>query len=160
NQNKNGNQPFATDLRYAFGFDAVAATHRAMNVNLDAPALADYEQMVNDQCVVMYVGTATFKGGTVPGHTDCNGDPEYANWPKAVDFHLCFKSPTTYSNCQNPDNTGTPLGTDEHQRGIAVLTVSSVVGQLTFHTDHPFWDSVLHDSPAHFDQFAARAVEK
>ena len=26
------------------------------------------------------------------------------------------------------------------------------------HTDHPFWDSVLHDSPAHFDQFAARVV--
>ena len=26
---------------------------------------------------------------------------------------------------------------------------------MTFHTDHPFWDSVLHDSPAHFDQFAA-----
>ena len=27
---------------------------------------------------------------------------------------------------------------------------------MTVHTDHPFWDSVLHDSPAHFDQFAAR----
>ncbi len=25
-------------------------------------------------------------------------------------------------------------------------------------TDHPFWDSVLHDSPAHFDQYAARVV--
>ena len=30
--------------------------------------------------------------------------------------------------------------------------------QVTLHTDHPFWDSVLHDSPAHFDQFAARVA--
>jgi len=36
----------------------------------------------------------------------------------------------------------------------------SVVGQVTIHTDHPFWDSVLHDSPAHFDQFAARVADR
>jgi hypothetical protein len=29
---------------------------------------------------------------------------------------------------------------------------------VTVHTDHPFWDSVIHDSPAHFDQFAARVA--
>jgi hypothetical protein len=34
----------------------------------------------------------------------------------------------------------------------------STLAQITIHTDHPFWDSVLHDSPAHFDQFAARVV--
>ena len=36
--------------------------------------------------------------------TDCNSDPEYERWPKTVDFNLCFKSPTTYLNCRNPDN--------------------------------------------------------
>jgi hypothetical protein len=25
------------------------------------------------------------------------------------------------------------------------------------HTDHPFWESIIHDSPAHFDQLAALA---
>src|SRR5882724_759465 len=66
NQNKNGNRGFATDgTRYAFGFDAVPAVSSALNVNLDAAALSDYQQMVQDQCVVLYVGTATFKGGTV-----------------------------------------------------------------------------------------------
>ena len=33
-----------------------------------------------------------------------------------------------------------------------------MIAQVTIHTDHPFWDSVLHDSPAHFDQFAARVA--
>ncbi len=120
--------------------------------------MADYQQMVQDQCAVLYVGTATFKGGTVAGHTDCNSGA-YATWPKTVNFHLCFQSPTTYANCQNPDNhPAAPLPGEEEERGIAFLGSQSVIGQVTIHTDHPFWDSVLHDSPAHFDQFAARVV--
>ena len=75
-----------------------------------------------------------------------------------MNFRLCFKSPTSYLNCQNPDNTGEPLADDESQRGMAFETNDKIVAQLTFHTDHPFWDSTLHDSPAHFDQFAARVV--
>jgi|CZKU01.1.fsa_nt_gi hypothetical protein len=167
NQNRVGGTPaFATDgTRYAFGFDviqAAAATadgRRTANVNLDADGLADYQAMIADGCGVLYVGSATFKGGTVAGHTDCNSDPEYANWPKTVNFRLCFNSPATYVNCQNPDNDpATPFPNEEHERGIAFKSGQSVVGQITIHTDHPFWDSVLHDSPAHFDQFAARVA--
>ncbi len=162
-QNLNGNQPFATDgSRYAFGFDLIAATTKTsdgratMNVNLDSDGLADYANMVTNGCAVWYVGTATFKGDLGPMPT-CNSAPEYASWPKTVAFNLCFKSPTTYINCQNPDNDpATPLANEEHERGIAFLAHQSVIGQVTVHTDHPFWDSVLHDSPAHFDQFAAR----
>ena len=63
NQNKNGNRAFATDgTRYAFGFDLVAATTNAIAVNLDAAAVTEYGAMVNEGCVVSYVGTATFKG--------------------------------------------------------------------------------------------------
>jgi hypothetical protein len=156
-QNKNGNASFATDgTRYAFGFDAVPATRSAQNVNIDAAGLDDYAQMVTDECVVLYVGTATFKGDK----SDPSCYPSaYANWPDVVNFRLCFKSPTTYENCQNPDNDpATAFPNEEHQRGVAFLANKSVVGQVTFHTDHPFWDSVLHDSPTHFDQFAARAV--
>jgi hypothetical protein len=35
---------------------------------------------------------------------------------------------------------------------------STVVAQVTVHTDHPFWESIVHDSPAHFDHLAALAV--
>jgi hypothetical protein len=144
--------PFATDgTRYAFGFDTVAATAQAMNVNLDEPALADYAEMVQNGCVVMYVGTATFKGDAA-----CNMGR--ASWPSTVRFRFCFRSPTTYINCQNPDNGGAPFPNEETQRGIAFDPHAAVIAQATFHTDHPFWDSVVHGSPAHFDQYAARAV--
>jgi hypothetical protein len=167
NQPAGNSAAFKTDgTRYAFGFDTVAATSSAMNVNIDAAGLADYAEMIQDGCAVMYVGVATFKGGVVTAttgnmadYTKCNSDPEYASWPKTVDFRLCFKSPTSYVNCQNPDNDpAKALAGEEHERGIAFEASKSVIGQVTIHTDHPFWDSVLHDSPAHFDQFAARVV--
>jgi hypothetical protein len=156
-QNRNGNAPFATDgTRYAFGFDTVPAAAGAYDVNLGVDARSDYAQMVTDGCVVLYVGTATFKGNK----SDANCyPPDRARWPDVVNFRLCFKSPTTYANCQNPDNDpADPFPNEEHQRGVAFQTNASVIAQVTMHTDHPFWDSVLHDSPAHFDQFAARVV--
>ncbi len=154
-QNKNGDAAFPTDgTRLAFGFDTIEATAEALNVNLGPAGLADYQQMVTDKCVVLYVGTATFKGQTCTP-----ADPEFDRLPKSVDFHLCFKSPTSYLNCQNPDNDpASPFPNEEHQRGIAFKTNASVVAQMTIHTDHPFWENTLHDQPAHFDQFAARAV--
>jgi len=163
-QNRNGGKSFATDgTRYGFGFDIVAAAAGALNVNLDAEAQADYAQMVADQCTVLYVGTATFRGGTLPGYADCNAGHEALDdaWPapnSPVPFRLCFKSPTTYLNCQNADLTGAPLTGEDYQRGIPLDGTRSTLAQVTLHTDHPFWDSVLHDSPAHFDQFAARLV--
>ncbi|HSS37956.1 MAG TPA: hypothetical protein VLT58_04245, partial [Polyangia bacterium] len=153
---------------YAFGFDVAAATSSAMNVNLDAAGLADYGQMIADGCAVLYVGTATFNGSSCTCPTAANPTAPCPDiygpgkgWPQlgdTVPFHLCFKSPSTYVNCQNPDNTGAPLSGDEFQRGIYFQKNASVIGQVTIHTDHPFWDSVLHDTPAHFDQFAARVA--
>jgi hypothetical protein len=85
-----------------------------------------------------------------------------------VDFDLCFRPraqlppgtvETSYVNCDNQDNDpGPPLNAEPHQRGIAFKANTYVVGEVTFHTDHPFWESTLHDTPAHFDQFAAQAV--
>ncbi len=158
NQNENGGRAFATDgTRYAFGFDVIAATESAQNVNLDADGLADYEEMLQAGCTVLYVGRATFKGD--PRVDGCVTEASQSR-PQAVNFRFCFKSPVSYLNCQNPDNDpAEPISpAEEHQRGIAFLSSSSVIAQVTLHTDHPFLDSVLHDSPAHFDQFAARAV--
>jgi len=154
---------------YAFGFDVVPATTAAMNVNLDAAALGDYGQMIADGCTVLYVGTATFAGTrcTCPtaGDPGAPCDPDVygpgKGWPQAGDavpFHLCFRAPVSYLNCQNPDNTGAPLAGDEFQRGITFQASAPVVAQVTIHTDHPFWDSVLHDTPVHFDQLAARVA--
>ncbi|HXJ22170.1 MAG TPA: hypothetical protein VMT03_18250 [Polyangia bacterium] len=154
---------------YAFGFDVVPATTSAMNVNIDSAGLADYGRMVNDGCTVLYVGTATFNGSscTCPTATDPNQtcDPNVYGpghgWPQlgdTVPFRLCFKSPTSYLNCQNPDNSGEPLSGEESPRGIYFQSHAYVIAQVTIHTDHPFWDSVLHDTPAHFDQFAARVA--
>lgn len=154
---KSDGSSFATDgTRYAFGFDIVAANDKAKAVNLDGAASADYADMVAQGCAVLYVGTATFKGDkSDPG---CYPD-DHKTWPDVVNFKFCFKSPTTYANCQNPDNDpAKALGDEEHERGIAFKENASVLAQLTVHTDHPFWDSVIHDSPAHFDQFAARVA--
>ena len=152
---------------YAFGFDLVSAAPNAINVNLDAAGLTDYQDMATNGCVVLFVGTATFKGSdttcSAPDAPSTYYATEYANWPKTgetINFHLCFKSPTSYVNCQNPDNKGTPLAGEESERGIFFLRDQPVIAQLTVHTDHPFWDSVLHDSPAHFDQYAATVAGK
>ncbi|APR82998.1 Hypothetical protein A7982_08347 [Minicystis rosea] len=154
NQNKNGGKPFASDTRYAFGYDVVPATGDATLVNLDEQGKADYELMKQNGYTVLYVGTAKFKG------TSCTPtDPVFEALPKTVDFKLGFKSPTSFLNCQNPDlDPAHPLGDEEHQRGIVVKGNQAVTAQITVHTDHPFWQTFIHDSPAHFDQIAAQYV--
>jgi hypothetical protein len=156
-QNQNGAAPFDPTLRYAFGFDVVRATPAAQKVNLTAEGEADYAMMHTNQYTVLYVGTATFAG------TNCSTtNPKYAfsGWPTVVNFKLGFASPTTYINCQNPDNDpAKPLSqNEEHERGIFIKGNAPVTAQLTVHTDHPFWESFVHDSPAHFDMIAAQHV--
>ena len=156
-QNKTGGAPFDPTKRYAFGFDLVQATSSATMVNLDADAAADYADMVQNGYVVLYVGTATFKGGT--SCTSPTTSYDFSKLPSVVSFRFGFKSPTSYVNCQNPDNDpAKPFDGEEHERGVQVKANESVIAQVTVHTDHPFWESVVHDSPAHFDPIAARLV--
>jgi hypothetical protein len=140
--------------RYAFGFDLVTASAGAKRVNLDGAASADYDAMIAEGCSVLYVGTATFKGNKA----DASCYPaDRQDFPDVVDFRFCFRSPVTYANCQNPDNDpARPFDNEEHQRGLALKDGASVLAQLSVHTDHPFWDSVIHDAPLHFDAYAAR----
>ena len=153
-QNKNGDIPFDAETRYAFGFDIVKATDSAKLVNLDDQGKMDYALMKEKGYAVLYVGTATWKG------TACiPADPEFDKLPKTVNFKFGFQSPTTYKNCQNPDNDpAEALGSEEHQRGVVVKANQAVTAQLTIHSDHPFWERFEHDSPPHFDPIAARYV--
>jgi hypothetical protein len=156
NQNLNGNKAFDEAKRYAFGFDIVTATNSATKINLDTTGLADYATMVTQGWTVLYSGTATFKGTTC---TTTNDSYPFTALPRTVKFKFGFKSPTTYINCQNPDND--PAGhfpNEEHQRGVQIKTNQTTIAQATIHTDHPFWESFVHDSPAHFDQLAAQAT--
>jgi hypothetical protein len=147
----------ATDgTRYAFGYDVVAASAAAKRVNLAGDAGVEYDAMIAEGCTVLYAGTATFKGDKTD--PECFPD-DRKTWPDVVRFRFCFKSPARYENCQNPDNDpAQAFGGEEHERGVALESGRSVVAQVTLHTDHPFWDGVVHDSPAHFDPFVARVV--
>jgi hypothetical protein len=158
-QNMNRNAAFDETKRYAFGFDIVAATNSATKVNLDATGLADYAEMVRQGQAVLYVGTATYRGGSSCTSTDSTYD--FTKLPTTVKFRFGFKSPTSYINCQNKDNDpAAPFPKEEHQRGVYVKNKDETLLQATVHTDHPFWESFVHDSPPHFDQLAARAKEQ
>lgn len=185
NENRNGGAAFPTDgTRLAVGFSAVEPTSAALNVNLDADGLDAYKYMIDNQCTVYYRGTARWVGntnggkcatpsdaGVASGAGDGTGnEAEFANIPTTVNFDFCFKPAdlgnlkpgdpeTSFINCDNQDNDparGVPG--EPHQRGIAFPSNKYVVGEVTFHTDHPFWESTEHDTPARFDPFAAQVA--
>ncbi len=161
NQNLNGGAGFDPTMRYAFGFDSVPATASAMLLQLDADD-PDYAEMVANGWNVLYVGTATWKGDA-PGVTCTSTNPSYdfSSLPTTVSFRFGFATPTTYTNCQNPDNDpAMGLGGEDHERGVQVKSNAATIAQVTFHTDHPFWESFTHDTPAHFDQLAALAQKQ
>jgi hypothetical protein len=153
NQDKNGGAAFDPSQRYAFGFDIVPATASATRLQLDAND-PDYQEMIAKGYAVLYVGTATWHGGS--SCTTTGAFP--SNFPTQVDFRLGFKTPTTYVNCLNPDNDpAAGFAGEDHQRGVQPKAGQTVIAQVTVHTDHPFWESFVHDTPAHFDPLAAIA---
>jgi hypothetical protein len=159
-------------------------TPDALNVNLDAGGLAAYQYMIQNSCTVYYRGTATWVGNTNGGLCSAPGDAgasagsgngmgneaEFSSIPQTVSFDFCFKpadlgalqpgaAETSWINCDNQDNDpAMALNGEPHERGIAFPANKYVVGEVTFHTDHPFWESTEHDTPARFDQFAAQLV--
>lgn len=149
------NKGFDPTKRYAVGFDVVPASAGANKLNFDSQNEADYQEMVQKGWTVLYVGTATWRGGTC---TSTNPAYDWGKLPTTVKFRFGFKSPTTYKNCQNPDNApAQPFANEEFQRGVQIKANTTIFAQATLHTDHVFWESIEHDSPAHFDPFAAYA---
>jgi hypothetical protein len=159
---EDGNGAFDEATPYAFGFAVVPATTAAHNVNLDAADLADYQAMVTQGYTTLLVGTATWQGNN-HGSTDASGcttptpsSYDFASLPRTITFRFGMKAPTVYRNAQNPALSGTPFPNEEAPRGIQTVANQATIAQLTFHIDHIFWESFVHDSPAHFDSFAAR----
>lgn len=70
----------------------------------------------------------------------------------------CLPENAVKLNCQNPDNTGTPIEGEENQRGIQLLPHTTTVAQITIHTDHLFWPTIAHENLPLFNQFASNAV--
>jgi hypothetical protein len=150
-----GDRPLDPSTRYAFGFEVITAAASAKKTNVDPATDPDYAEMVQKGIAMLYVGTATFKG------TDCkSSDPSYdfSTLPKTVKFRFGFKTPTKYINCQNTDLKGKAFDGEEAQRGIQVTRLGTTLAQMTFHLDHPFWNTVDHDAAEmYFDQMAAVA---
>ena len=155
-KNKAGGGAFDPTVRYAFSFDVVPANPTAININLTAADLPEYQLMVDKGYTTLLVGTATWKGTTATCVT--TGAYDFTKIPTTIKFHLGFAAPTSYINAQNPENTGAAFTGEESQRGIQVNASTSLITQATFHIDHVFWESFVHDSPAHFDTFAAHYV--
>ena len=133
-------------VRYAFSYDAVAATPGAANVNLDPAGVALYEQMIRRAWSQYVEGTAMYRGTTV------GLAPAFADYPSTVTFRLGWAAPAQYINCNNPDNGGADMP------GVQPSASTAARAQLTFHMDHLFWGALgVEDPPPHFDPFAARS---
>jgi hypothetical protein len=159
-QGVSGNTKLDPSVRYGFGFDIVSARADATKTNLDGAGAADYAEMVSKGWAVLYVGTATFKGGADCKSSDATSETRYdfTALPKTVKFRFGFKTPTQYLNCQNTDLRGKPFDGEEAQRGVQVDARGNTIAQITLHVDHPFWNTVDHDgAELFFDQMAALA---
>jgi hypothetical protein len=161
--NKQGNAAFDPSAKYAFGDEVVVASMTAKNVNLDADGVTAYQEMVTNGYTTYLIGTATWKGNNNgdlanSGCTQTAVVPAYdfSVLPKTIKFRIGLKAPTTYRNMQNPALMGNPHPNEENPRGIATVANQSTIAQATFHIDHAFWESFVHDSPAHFDSFAVK----
>jgi len=154
--NKEGNKAFDTTATYAFSFDVVPATADAKNVNLDADDLTDYQEMIAKGYTTMLVGTATWQGGNACTQTTVTPAYDFGVLPTTIHFKLGLAAPTDYLNAQNPAGQGTPFPNEENPRGVQTSANQSTIAQVTLHLDHAFWESFVHDSPAHFDSFASR----
>ncbi len=148
---KSGAPAFDVSAKYAFGYSLVTAAEGALNVNLDADAQRAYRAMAQSGASVLLQGTATWKGdlGT-PACRATSTTYDFGRFPKAVKFSLAFKAPVNFKNCANPELS--PIGS----RGVQTSTNAQTSAQLTFHLDHPFWESLAEDAPLRFDVIAAR----
>lgn len=148
---KDDGSAFDAASRYAFSYALVAATTEASLVNLDEEGKQLYQEAITRGWSTLVVGTATYKG------PEPAADSAFAKLPKVVHFKLGLASPARYTNCENPDF---PAVGGELTRGVQIKASASTQVQVTYHTDHMFWDTLnVEGTPVHFDPIAASANE-
>ena len=134
---------------YAFSYDTVAASANAKLVNLDAGGKDLYAEAIAKGYAMLYVGMATYKAAPPAAGS------VFAKMPSKVAFRLGFKNPTSYVNCRNTDLKKV---SGSYPRGIRTTPEDTTTVQITFHTDHTFWNRVDVDgTPLFFDALAANA---
>jgi hypothetical protein len=146
---KDDGSAFDGSTRYAFSYSLVAGTADAVVVNLDEEGKQLYQEAIERGFSTLVVGTATYKG------PEPAADSAFAKLPKVVHFKLGLAIPARYTNCENPDF---PAVGGELTRGVQLKDSASTQVQVTYHTDHMFWDTLnVEGTPLHFDPVAASA---
>lgn len=147
-----GGGAFDTTKRYAFSYATEAASTALKNMNLVVADKSDVEEMIAHQWSLLIVGTATYQGRAASAAVD----PTFQSYPQVVKFRLGMGIPAEYIDCHNPE-----LGEDPENAaywGVQPSAAGAARAQVTFHTDHTFWDQLeVEGTPLHFDPFAARA---
>jgi hypothetical protein len=108
------------------------------------------QQMIEHGWVKYFAGTATYRG-RIPSESV---DPSFRAYPTVVKFAFGFADPARYVNCHNPE-----IGDEDEpaNRGLRPSESGTTRAQLTFHTDHFFWDQAdVEGTPLRFDPLAAR----
>jgi len=153
---------FDTSVRYAFSYEIVQAVYPAIAVNLTAQGLADYDLMVKNHWSKFIRGYAY---RAAQGTYDDSSNPQnaaamaaFASMPEPTDpqklyFAFGWDDHTQILNCVNSD-----YGAEDQlqNRGVQTTSNGTYIAQITIHTDHVFWDTLLHEGePLRLDPIVA-----
>jgi hypothetical protein len=153
---------FDTSVRYAFSYDIVQAGYPAIAVNLTDQGLADYDLMVKNHWSKFVRGYAyraaqgTYDDPTNPQNAAAMAGfasmPEPTQ-PQKIYFAFGWDDHTQILNCVNSD-----YGAEDalQNRGVQTTSNGTYIAQITIHTDHVFWDTLLHEGePLRLDPIVA-----
>ena len=132
---------------YAFSYETGPASFAVRNTNLRMADRDALLEMIDHGWVKYIEGTASYVGRA-------SGD-SFQKYPRRVHFLFGVADPARYVNCHNPE-----IGESDEpkNRGLRPSADGAVRAQLTFHSDHAFWDQAdVEGSPLRFDALAARA---
>jgi len=141
---------FDTSRTYAVSYETGPASYELHNTNLTDTDRDALLEMIEHGWVKYVEGEATYLGRT-PSETV---DSSFLSYPTRVHFAFGLADPARYVNCHNPE-----IGEEDEpkNRGVRPAGNGAVRAQLTFHTDHMFWDQAdVEGTPLRFDALAAR----
>jgi hypothetical protein len=142
---------FDTARGYAFSYETGPASFAVRNTNLRMADRDALLEMIDHGWVKYIEGTASYLGRA----PSASQDASFQAYPKRVHFVFGVADPARYTNCHNPE-----IGESDEpkNRGVRPSEEGAVRAQLTFHSDHAFWDEAdVEGTVLRFDALAARA---